>query len=209
MSKSKYNYKVYNGKAIKKLLENSKTYALSVLFAVGIIIGAAVINNDSELFQKISEITESFVSARSQQGIIENFCNSFAACAIFMLLNVFFAFSLVGYPFIIWLPFMRGMGIGVVTGFLYSVYKITGLGYCILTVYPGAIVSTVAFILACNESCDYSKNAFSKAIRGRGQFEKDETKIYLIRQVVLTAVCAVSSVIDAVFSSAFSGFFEI
>lgn len=209
MSKSKYNYRVYNGKALKKLFENSRIFILAFLFASGIIIGAVAVNGDSSMFQKISSISQSFVTARSEQGIAENFCSSLTVCAVFMISNMFFGFSLVGYPFIIWLPFIRGLGIGAVTGYLYSALKMAGLGYCILTLYPGAVVSTVAFILACNDSIDYSKNAFSKAIRGRGQFEKDETKVYLIRQIVFMGICAASSIIDALFSSAFSRFFEI
>lgn len=209
MSKSKFNYKVYNGKALKKVFENSKIFVLSAIFAVGIIIGAATINGDSSVVTKAADIAENFIASRAQQGITDNFLNSIFINIGLMFVNLFLAFSLIGYPFIIWLPFIRGMGIGIITGYLYSSYKITGLGYCILTVYPAAIVSTVAFILACNDSCDYSKNAFSKAIGGRGQFEKDETKIFLIRQAILTGVCVLSSIVDAVFTSAFSGFFEI
>lgn len=209
MSKSKYNYKVYNGKALKKIFENSRIYLFAVIFAIGIVAGAIVIGGDSELILKIKNLTDSFVQMKSQQGIAENFCNSVSVSVLFMIINVFFGFSLVGYPFLIWLPFLRGMGIGVVTGYFYSVYKALGLGYCVLIIYPGAIVSTLAFILACNDSCEYSKNAFQKAIKGRGQFEKDETKVYFIRQIIFMGICAASSVIDAIFSASFSGFFEI
>lgn len=209
MSKSKYNYRVYNGKAIKKMLENSRIYFLSGMFTIGIIIGAIAINGDSTVIQKISELTDSFTLMKSQQGIVENFCNSLSVSALFVFSNIFLGFSLMGYPFVMWLPFLRGMGIGVVTGYLYSIYKFTGLGYCVLTIYPGAIVSTFAFILACNDSCEYSKNAFAKAVRGRGQFEKDETKVYFVRQLIFMGICAASAIIDAVFSASFSRFFEI
>lgn len=209
MSKSKYKYKVYNGKALKKMLENSRIYFLSGLFAIGIIVGAAAINSNSIIIDKIAEITESYSFIKSQQGGVENFCNSLSVSTIWSMLSIFLGFSLLGYPLIMWLPFFRGMGLGIVSGYLYSIFKMTGLGYCVLTIYPGAIVSTFAFILACNDSCEYAKNAFAKAVRGRGQFEKDETKIYLIRQMIFFGICAVSAIIDALFSMAFSGFFKI
>ena len=118
-------------------------------------------------------------------------------------------FSLIGYVFLTAVPLLKGLGLGAVSGYLYASYKLTGLAYCLLIIYPGAVVSTFALIIACNDSCEYSKNAYAKAIVGRGQFEKDETRIYLIRQLILCGVCAVSSAIDAFSGLIFSRFFEI
>lgn len=209
MSKSKYNYKVYNGKVIKKMLENSRIYLLTVFFALGIIIGAVSINSESILIEKLSSLIDSYTLLKAGQGMVENFCNSLSVNSVFLALNLFLGFSLIGYPFIIWLPLLRGMGIGTVCGYLYSVYRFSGLGYSLLIIYPGAIASTFAFILACNDSCEYSKNAYSKSIQGRGQFEKDETKIYIFRQMIFLGITAVSALIDALFSTGFSRFFEI
>lgn len=209
MSKSKLKYGVYNGKVLNKLLENSRLYFLAALFAAGIFLGALLVKCDSELSAKIINIAESFSLNRSQQGIGENFADSFAVGLIFNALSVFFSFSLIGYPFIIWLPIVRGMGLGAYSGYIYAVHKLTGLGYCVLTVYPAAIISTFSFLLACNDGCEYSKNAFAKAIKGRGQFEKDETKIFVTRQMIFLAVCAASAAVDAVFTALFSGLFKI
>ncbi len=209
MNKSKYNYKVYNGKAIKKLFENSRLYLITVMFIFGLIAGVSTIKNDTFIAEKISVLVDSYKSLRAEQGIIENFCNSLVVSGLFIASNLFLGFSLIGYPFIICLPLLRGLGIGADCGYLYSTYKFIGLGYSLLTIYPGAIVATLAFILACNDSCEYSKNAFAKAVQGRGQFEKDETRVYLIRQLVFGGICAASAIIDAVFSSVFSRFFEI
>lgn len=209
MSKSKHNYKVYNGKAIKQLFENSRIYLLVILFAAGILVGAISINGSSAIIEKLTSLIDSYALLKAGQGITENFCNSLSVSGLFIAINIFLGFSLIGYPFIMWLPFLRGMGMGTVCGYLYSSYRLSGLGYSLLIIYPGALVSTFAFVLACNDSCEYSKNAFSKSIQGRGHFEKDETKVYLIRQVVFLGICAVSAIIDALFSMGFSRFFEI
>ncbi|MBR4858459.1 MAG: stage II sporulation protein M [Clostridia bacterium] len=209
MSKSKLNYKVYNGKALKRIFENSRIFFLTILFAAGIIFGAVMIDNPSDLFSEVKQIAVSFVQNRAEKGIGENFFDSLKICMSFNILSVFFGFSLIGYPFIMWLPVLRGLGFGVLSGYMYSVYKLTGLGYCVLTVYPGAVVSVFAFLIACNDSCEYSKNAFAKAVKGRGQFEKGETKYFLTRQILFAAICILSSATDAVFTALFTGFFEI
>lgn len=209
MKKSKYNYRIYNGKSIKKILENSRIYFMTAFFALGMLIGASSLNNESILFEKTSQIIESYTLLKSDQGILMNFCNSLTVSAVFVFINLFLGFSMIGYPLLLFLPFLRGLGIGMVCGYLYSAFKLTGLGYSILVIYPGAIVSTFALFMACNDSCEYSKNAYLKAIRGRGQFEKNETKVYLLRQLVFFGILAASSLLDALFSKIFSGFFEI
>ncbi len=209
MSKFKYNYKVYNGKGIKKLLKNSRIYLLTALFAVGIVIGAVSIRRESLIIEKLVSLIDAYTVLKEEQGIGVNFCNSLTLNAVFAALNLFLGFSLIGYPLITWLPFLRGLGIGTVCGYLYSTYRFSGLAYSLLVIYPGAIVSTFAFVLACNDSCEYSKNAYFKSILGKGQFEKNETKIFIIREIMFFAVSGISSIIDAVFSAGFSRFFEI
>lgn len=209
MSKSKLSYKVYNGKALKKLFENSRIFFLAVFFAIGIIFGAVLINKPFGLVEKITEIAENFMHYRAEKGMGENFIDSLRICLSFNIITIFFGFSLIGYPFVMWLPFLRGLGFGALSGYLYSVYRMSGLGYCVLTVYPGAIVSVFSFLLACNDSCEYSKNAFAKAIKGRGQFEKGETKYFMTRQMIFASICIASAATDAVFTALFTGFFKI
>lgn len=210
MRKSKYKYKVYNGKAIKEMFENTRMIFLLILFAVGIIIGAKVINSENVILQEqIKNLLNSFTMKRAGQGVINNFIESLFSVSIFNLISVFLAFSLIGYPLIMIIPLLRGMGIGVVCGYLYSVYKFTGLGYSLLMIYPGALFSIFALILICNDCSEYSKNAYSKAIIGRGQFEKDETKIFLTRQVVFLAISAFGALIDSVCARLFVGIFNL
>ncbi len=208
MSKSK-KYKVYNGKKLKSLYENSRIYLLVLLFATGIITGALNINRDNLIADELKIIVESFTDMRAGQGISGIFFNSFMMNCIFVIVNLFLAFSLIGYPLILFIPFLKGLGIGAVSGFLYSSFGFTGLGYCLLIIYPGAVVSAFALVNACNDSCEYSKNSFNKSILGKGVFEKNETKIMLIRQLVFIGVTALSSVADALVSIGFSRFFEI
>ncbi len=207
MSKSKY--RIYNGKSIKNILNYAGICLLIIMFISGLLIGSSTIINDSELAEKISTLTDSYISVRAGQGVLTNFCNSLSINIIFNAINIFFAFSVIGYPFVIIIPFLKGLGLGAVCGYLYSAYRMTGLGYSLIMLYPGAIVSTFALILACNDSCEYSKNLYNKSIKNRGQYEKDETRVYLTRQLVFAGICAASAVIESLTNQLFSRFFEI
>lgn len=208
MSKSK-NYKVYNGKKLKSIYENSRIYLLVLLFAIGIIVGSININRNNIITDDLKLIVDSFTDLRAGQGISGIFFNSFLMNGIFVLINLFLAFSLIGYPLILFIPFLKGLGIGALSGYLYSSFGFLGLGYSLLIIYPGAVVSAFALVNACNDSCEYSKNSFNKSILGKGVFEKNETKIMLIRQLVFIGVTALSSLTDALVSIGFSRFFEI
>ena len=208
MSKSKINYRVYNGRTLKNFIENIRIYVISALFSIGIVIGAISMKNSGIIYDNLKSYIENYMVIKAGQGISDIFLNSVISNLLLMILNIFLSFSLIGYPIIIWIPFLKGLGIGSVCGYMYTVYKFSGVGYCFLTVFPGAIVSTYALICACNFGCDYSKNAYMKAIANKGQFENDETKIFIIRQIVLIIICAVSSAIDALFSYVFLRFFD-
>lgn len=208
MSKSK-KYKVYNGKKLKLLYENSRIYLLVSLFAIGIISGALNINRDNIIAEELKIIVDSFIEMRAGQGISAVFFNSFLMNGLFVVVNLFLAFSLIGFPMILIVPFLKGLGIGALSGYLYTSFGFIGLGYCLLIIYPGAVVSAFALVNACNDSCEYSKNSFNKSILGKGVFEKNETRIMMIRQLIYIGVTTLSAVADALVSIGFSSFFEI
>ncbi|MBR2869232.1 MAG: stage II sporulation protein M [Clostridia bacterium] len=209
MRKSEYKYKVYNGKVIKDIIKDSRIIILILLIAVGIIIGATVIKNNNEIVDKVKYIISSYAMSRAGRGSAENFLNSLLVNLLFTGLSVFLSFSLIGYPFIMLLPFLRGVAIGTVTGYLYAEYGFMGLGYSLLMIYPSAILTMTALTVIFNESCIYSHNAYLKAIAGKGQYEKNETRIFLAKQLIFTGIAAIGSAIDALSVALFSGFFHL
>mgnify|MGYP003289293490 CR=1 FL=1 len=210
MSRSNYKYRVYNGKIIKDILKNSKIYLLVLLFTAGILIGSLFVSSSTGLsISNLNNIISAYVRAKTEQGILQNFIMSASVNMVLSVLSVFLGFSLIGYPFVAWLPFLKGMGVGAFSGYMYLNYKMTGLAYCVILIYPGAIVSALAYILSCCDSFEYSKNAYDKSIRAKGQFERDETRIFLFRQFIYILVCLCSSFIESLFSAVFSGLFNI
>lgn len=207
MRKSK-KYKVYNGRILKEAIENSRIYILIILFIIGIIIGAnSIRNTDSSLINQLRNIVDAYKNMRQVQEFSLNFIYSFVINSAFCACSCFLGFSLIGFPFIMWLPIIRGMSVGAVCGYLYSTHKLSGIGFALLTIYPGLIISTMALIISCNNSCEYSKNAYLKAVHGRGQFERGETRLFLVRQVFCILACLVAALIDSGAAKLLSGLF--
>lgn len=209
MGKSDYKYKVYDGKILKEMLENSRVFILLLLFAGGVTVGALSLRKDNQILAQIQALVSTFVFNRAGQGALRVFIESLFVNISFSLTAVFFAFSVIGYPFIMLLPFARGLALGVVSGYLYSAYRFTGLGYCLITVYPGAIISVALLLLIFNESCEYSKNVYFKSILGRGQFEKNETRYFLLRILIFATASSLGALADAAGVTLFSRFFNL
>ena len=208
MGKSEFRYKVYDGKAIKEIFENSRLIVLVLLFAGGIVAGSLVVKKDVGLIAETEELLMDYAMKKAGQGVFQNFKCSFLTNIVFISVTVFSAFSLIGYPLILIVPFFKGLGMGLVSGYLYSAYKFMGLGYTLLMIYPGAIFSVIGLLIICNDCCEYSKNAYNKAILGRGHFEKNETKYFMLRQLVFITLSVIGAIIDGLCTELFSGFFN-
>lgn len=207
MRKPGRRYQVYNGKALREALQRAKICLLLLPLLLGLLCGAWSIRHLSagqlETLAGIARRTAALHggswSAIMKQSLLLH-CGLLAA-------TVFLGFSLIGRPLLLLLPFSYGVGLGMLSGYFYAADRLAGIGYCLVILYPAALVAGAALLLACRDSWKYSANAYAKAIRGRGEVAQDETKYFLIRQLFYLLLCGGSAVIDAVFGKLFSGFF--
>lgn len=202
-------YRIFSGKLINDTLNRYRAVIMLIFLIAGLLCGALIIRNGGgAVLDKLITIIDSYKSVRIQQGIIANFCNSMLSGMSFLMLSAFLGFSAIGAPFIVALPFIRGTGLGMICGYLYSTYKLTGLGYCILIIYPGAAVALVAFLLACSESYQLSKSIFGTCILTSKATQRQEIKDFLLKQCIFAAVTAGASLVDALMTAIFSSFFN-
>lgn len=204
MNKSKY--KIYNGNSIKSALAESRIYLLLFLFAVGITTGAFINGTGSDT---IKNIVSSYTNITVNGGFINNLIKSAVINEVMILCSVFFGLSLIGNPLIYIFSFIRGLGTGAFCGYMYGTYKMTGLGFSLAVIFPSLIIIIYAFIKSGDYSAEYSLNAYLKAVAGRGQYERDETKIFLIRQGIMMLITFGGCAVDALFSSLFTGLFAL
>lgn len=165
--------KEYGNGVITSLKKNRRILIMMLLFAAGMIIGALSLKKaDSYLSGAFSDMFSVYIRSKSSQSLGMNFINSLAVNAAFMLAVFVFGLCAVGLPLICILPIIRGVGIGMLSGYLYSNFALRGLGYCVLVIYPGLILAIFALLLACSAGINSSYEMLlslssAKAQRGR------------------------------------------
>lgn len=202
----------------KKLFNSNRQFsvipkemiAVIILLISGIIMGVLTAKNGSETIQKCAEtIFNSFFSLRSSQSISAGIISSVGISLAFQIAAFACAFCAVGAPIIAMIPLVRGLGIGLISGYLYSAYKLQGIGYCALIIFPGVIISFIALVYITTDSFKMSLNAFGLIFgKIRPGNETEKAKNFIIRQFFYFLIFLLAAVADGITAKLFSGFFS-
>lgn len=182
----------------------------SILLLSGLLIGVLVAKNGNEsILDQVSRMFDSFYSVRENQSIGASVINSLKVSCAFWLINVLFGLCIIGIPFVTVIPVIRGLGIGLVTGYIYSIYGIKGIGYCFLIIFPGALISFIALIYAVSDSFKMSLYTLSSCVNsGAPKGGAEKIKIFAVRQIFYLMLFAVSAFIDGIVNKLFAGVFN-
>lgn len=182
----------------------------SILLLSGLLIGVLVAKNGNEsILAQVSRMFDSFYSVRENQSIGASVINSLKVSCAFWLINVLFGLCIIGIPFVTAIPVIRGLGIGLVTGYIYSIHGIKGIGYCFLIIFPGALISFIALIYAVSDSFKMSLYTLSSCVNsGAPKGGAEKIKIFAVRQIFYLMLFAVSAFIDGIVNKLFAGVFN-
>lgn len=178
--------KEYGNGVITSLKKNRRILIMMLLFAAGMIIGAVSLKRaDSYLSGAFSDMFSVYIRSKGSQSLGMNFINSLAVNAAFMLAVFVFGLCAVGLPLICILPIIRGVGIGMLSGYLYSNFALRGLGYCVLVIYPGLIPAIFALLLACSAGINSSYEMLLSLSSVKAQRGEGSIKIYCMRFLII------------------------
>lgn len=185
---------------------NQKLIILTVIFICGLFLGAIAVKNTSDtLADRLQILIENFCLVRSQQSIFVNFLSMFGTECIFLLPAMIFGICVVGEPILWLLPLVKGMGIGIISAYLYSNHSLNGMLYFAVILLAPSVFSVAALLLGCKESIlmtrDINRILFvSNEHGGNTEF----LKLYILRYIVLFASILLSSGLGAFLTFAFS-----
>ncbi len=209
MKKIKKRFNVVKIKKPEVLGKYNSMIILSALFIAGLIAGAMIIRqNDSYIMGKLDEIFISFHSTRAAQTMPETFANSILVNLSFLISAFFFGMSCIGLPFVCIIPILRGLAIGLSSGYLYMSFGLQGIGFFTLTILPGAVIAVTMLLISCNESLKTSVDLFRMLVNNGGGDSK-LIKRYLSVYIIIISLTLLSGVIDMLAVKLFSALFAL
>lgn len=179
------------------------------LFAFGMIVGAGLLKSgSSDFIRDFTSVFDLYTEARNSQKIYTVFFHSIAVNTLFLVSAFGFGLSCIGLPVTVLLPVVKGLGMGIVSGYLFSHFAMSGIGYYLLTIFPGAVLTNSALLLACNASSLMSIDILA-TVTSRRPADTGLVKNYLKKYLILLIVTLIGSVIDAVLTRSFSYLFSV
>lgn len=183
------------------LLKNSYNKINPVVFTVisviGITAGVCIQSLNATLNQDFFGKFNEFLSVNATKTFAELFAGNIIYNLIFLLFPFFLGMSAFGFAFIYLIPLIKGLGIGSACGLIYSSYGLTGIGYCLLIIFPVALIQFITIILSCSESCQMSSDIFS-ALRKENIAEEIRMKMFFLRYAIIAVITLISSIVYAV-----------
>lgn len=191
------------------LRSNKSPLAITILFITGIILGTITINKHNEfILIKTAEIFKDYLAVQAGQSLFALFMNSVFKFSIYILMIYILGLCAIGSPLICALPLIRGLGAGLISGYLYSAYALKGIGYCVLIMYPGLLISVFAMIIGCSKGIEMSYDLLRAVTAGQPCVETGLKK-YTSRFFVILAVTVAAALTDTVCYALFMRFFNM
>ena len=194
----------------KDIKKQGLLLALAVVFIVGLVIGALYAKNANlDLLKGLDTIFSSSYHIRISQPAYFTFISSLASSFLFVLAAFLLGLSVWGPVVVPFLPLIRGIGLGVSSGYLYASFGFQGILFHFVVMLPGMFVSTIAILVACREAIQ-----FSLRLSRSGFFEKgsepllNSLRLYIRRNGVVLIVSVAAAFLDMVLTALFAGLFS-
>ena len=184
---------------------------LSLVFFVGVVIGAVFSRPLEEaqtgIFNSLSGNT---ISSGSFAGFWGEFSKVFFPSFSTLICIYLLGFSAVSQPILSFIPFFRGLGLGLICGQIYLIYGLKGVGYCSLFVYPIQAIQLFIVVIAVKEALAVSKIFFA-VLRGEVEYRISNRmlKIYSLKFFLLIVFLILSALLHIVLKFFLGGFITL
>lgn len=203
MKKKSMRIKRFNGKLLKS---NQTLTILCVLLLTGMFLGAVCVKHAGEaMLEKIETLTGAYFVTGNESSIIKNFLSYISADTQFIILSVLFGMCVIGEPILWLLPVIRGLGLGIITGYIYKTFNVQGVIYSTVLIVVPAVISSLAMAVSCKESILSSRDIRSTLKQDDKQFNYREfIKLFAVRNLILYVFVILSGIIGCILTYFFS-----
>jgi stage II sporulation protein M len=185
---------------------NWELVLLAAVFLAGMAVGSVYARNaDSQALDRLDFLFAGNFKARLTASFLSIFAASFASAFLFIFACFLCGLSLWGVVLIPFIPFFRGFGLGLTSGYLYAFYGIRGILFNLVVILPGAFFCCLSVLLAAREGIGFSKLLVSP---GSKTVSRPRLKIYALHFGAILGVAFLSALIDLLLSACFGGLFS-
>ena len=163
---------------MKKIIDKKIVYANAAILIVGIIAGIIFLILTSKIDKLIikTEITDFFeLLSNNKSASLENLINSFKYNMTYIIIITISSIIYVLSPLILFMNFYKGMLIGFLISSIIMNYKIKGILYSILIIFPHHILMCLTIIIYSSIMIHFSY----KLIKGTYKNENINLKIFI------------------------------
>lgn len=181
---------------------------LFLFFFCGLVLGALAVRRDTNpLLSRLLSLFENYSIVKAAQSIAVNFSNALFKQIILLSCTFCIGLCAVGMPFLFLVTFGYGLGIGLVSAFLYKTYMLKGIGYCALILYPGVILTLASLIFACSVGAQMSRFLMNGLLLK--ETNRNETfRRYCIQFLIAAGVSVCAATVETALYALFSGYFQ-
>ena len=202
------NIMPYIKETLHSAADNRRLLILWLLFLSGMLAGANLCHITEGFFaQQCDNLFASWLAMNESRSFLAVLRSSLITNLAFAVTSTLMGLSAAGLPLIGCLPLLRGLGLGVLCGKLYSDFALHGLGSNLLLIIPGALVAILGLLLICKENFE-SAQAFGKAAKTK-VFPNDWRGLreHLTHCAALLIFAVLGAVLDGATAVIFGGFF--
>ena len=182
--------KEYSRESIK---EEKYKIILLLISIISIIIGCFIYKyNNQYTFESLNN----FISMNKTYSFLSTFFYLIRFDLCFLILVFFIGTSFVGKFFVSIPIVLKSLIIGYISSYIYNEFKINGIMFCLIILYPYLAITISTLIFAANEGI-YMCNSISNIINHKNTANDISIKLYFMRYAILLLINIVCTVANS------------
>lgn len=185
------------------LKQNQKLVILTVLLICGLILGALADKKATGTSaEPLRDIVENYYKVKTEQTFLQNFLSTLGTESVYMGIALIFGVCVAGEPVLWLLPLIKGLGLGMISGYLYQAHAVEGLIYFSAVILFPSVIASASELFACKESILMSRDINRILLKKQTADGVEMFKLYLMRYAVLYGTILLSAAMSAVLTMA-------
>lgn len=178
---------------------------ITAVFTASMIVGAGCVNfiDSTSLTEKTINF---WLSERNQQTFIQIFINSFIINIMPLSAIFLCGLSCVGFPFVSAIFIIKGLSLGYIAGYLFSL-SAKGIGYYLINIVPANLIFISGLFITTMHSIQMT-NDITMCINDKKKLSEKCIRNYIIRFIIIIIITAFASFTDGVFCKTYSYLFS-